>query len=258
MGVSGCGRTIHPRVTTPRAPPRERARDEKTRKRNETKIFIVDRSQRIAWTVRDGTDASFEMDPWDRARTPKKYTSSSACTHRSTTTDGHRTDERTNEEFHWNGYPHRRETKVSLDAPLDATRARHPRDAPWCGLTLKTSSAVLCVRIVLVVVVVTADVDPFDRSNGNVDFVSSLRVAVVDRVSCVPRACAARLGKADRRFGASKASNARERIGRVVYHSVYPYVLVWVQVFGFGNDGQSNISIWVKINNPIARVRAVV
>lgn len=197
-----------------------------------------------------------------RAREPQKihiifraYASVSTTT--TTTTDGHHTERTTS--FIGIGYPHRCETNVSLDAPLAATRARVIR-APWCGLTLKTSSAVL----------VCAhrprrrrhrrrrSIHSIDRSN-RMYFVSSLRVAVVDRVSCVPRACTARLGKADpSALRRSKSLPAREREsgGRSLLLFTHTF---WYgsECSVFGNDRQSNISIWFKINHPDAGLARV-
>jgi hypothetical protein len=212
-------------------------------------------NRRIAWTTCDGTDASFEMDPWDRARTPKNTHLPRA---RIGLDDGWKPHRRTNERtrsFIGMGYPHRCETSVSLDAPLAATRARVIH-APWCGLTLKTSSAVVLVcahrprrrrhrR--------RRSIHSIDRSN-RMYFVSSLRVAVVDRVSCVPRACTARLGKADpSALRRSKSLPAREREsgGRSLLLFTHTF---WYgsECSVFGNDRQSNISIRFKINHPDA------
>ena len=219
-------------------------------------------NRRIAWTTCDGTDASFEMDPWDRARTPKNTHLPRA---RIGLDDGwkphRRTNERTNEEFHWNGLP----TPMRNQRFTRCTTRRDARarviHAPWCGLTLKTSSAVVLVcahrprrrrhrR--------RRSIHSIDRSN-RMYFVSSLRVAVVDRVSCVPRACTARLGKADpSALRRSKSLPAREREsgGRSLLLFTHTF---WCgsECSVFGNDRQSNISIrnTVKINHP-ARVCA--
>ena len=194
-------------------------------------------NRRIAWTTCDGTDASFEMDPWDRARTPKNTHLPRA---RIGLDDGwkphRRTNERTNEEFHWNGLPTpmRNQRFTRCTTRRDA-RARHPCPVVWvdpknlircrpcvCASSSSSSSP-------------PTSIDPFDRSlqSDVFRFVSTRRGrrSGVVRTSCVHRAT--RKGGSVGSSALQKPSRARERIGRAIFVTVYPYVLVWVRVFGF-------------------------
>lgn len=145
------------------------------------------------------------------------------------------TSHRTNDEFHWNRLPTpmRNQRFTRCTTRRDA-RARHPCPVVWvdpknlirCPCVCASSSSSSSPP---------TSIDPFDRSiqSDVFRFVSTRRGrrSGVVRTSCVHRAT--RKGGSVGSSALQKPSRARERIGRAIFVTVYPYVLVWVRVFGF-------------------------
>ena len=158
------------------------------------------------------------------------------------TTDGNHTDERTNERtnergvsLEWVTHTDAKPAFHSMHHSPRRARARHPCPVVWvdpknlircrpcvCASSSSSSSP-------------PTSIDPFDRSlqSDVFRFVSTRRGrrSGVVRTSCVHRAT--RKGGSVGSSALQKPSRARERIGRAIFVTVYPYVLVWVRVFGF-------------------------
>ena len=156
--------------------------------------------------MRRGTDASFEMIR-GIAREPQKTYNSHTRAHRSRLNDddddGRMCPAATNER----GVQFKRVPSPSRNATLRSMNHSMRNAFVIRGLTLKTSS-ISAVRAQDPSSSTVTVVDPPSIELNH--FVSSLRVAVVDRgVSRVPRACTARVGKAD----PSRASTGKGRLG---------------------------------------------
>jgi len=193
--------------------------------------------------VRRGTDASFEMIR-GIAREPQKTYNSHTRAHRSRLNDddddGRMCPAATNER----GVQFKRVPSPSRNATLRSMNHSMRNAFVIRGLTLKTSS-ISAVRAQedpssSTVVVVTV-VDPPSIELNH--FVSSLRVAVVDRgVSRVPRACTARVGKAD----PSRASTGKGRLGAAPRRGLRIGVLCVYSLFTYTFWFTPSVRFWCR------------
>jgi len=201
---------------TPCACARDCVRDK--RKRNETKRkypSTIDR--RIAWTVCDGTDASFEMIR-GIAREPQKThifhasVSFERRRRRRRRMDATAMNERTRKLIEIGTHT---DAKPTFHAMHHSTRRARVIHGPVVWVDPKNLIRCPCVHVVLVVVVfVTADVDPsIDRSIGLISFrfYASSRSSIGSRAYLVraPRDSERRMDPS----ASSRKARARERIG---------------------------------------------